>query len=109
MIGDGLTGRERAVLEHLKQAQTLGSTLREYARAFSLNVNNLYNGKAQLQRKGQWPTAPRDSTDLVPVTVVESAPVAIEPSVCRVRHPAGRVLECERFPEPAWLAELFKS
>jgi hypothetical protein len=74
MIGNGLTERERAVLEHLKQAQTLGSTLSEYARAFSLNVNDLYNGKAQLQRKGQWPTLPKESAELVPVTVVESAP-----------------------------------
>jgi hypothetical protein len=51
--GDRRIDRARAhVAGTLRQAQTLGSTLRDYAEAFSLNVNDLYNGKSQLQRKG---------------------------------------------------------
>jgi len=105
MSTDGLSERESTVLEHLKQAQSPGSTLKDYAEAFSLNVNELYTGKAQLQRKGLWPTKPKDPVELLPVTIVPAAEPAS--TACRLRHSSGWVLECERFPEPAWLSELF--
>ena len=104
MVTDGLTERERTVLEHLKQAQTLGSTLKDYAEAFSLSVNDLYNGKAQLQRKGLWPAKPKEAAELLPVTIVQN--IEPERSACRLRHPSGWVLECERLPDVAWLREL---
>ncbi len=50
-----LTERQRTTLEHLKQAQELGSSLSDYAAAFNLNLKDLYNGRTQLQRKGLWP------------------------------------------------------
>jgi hypothetical protein len=55
MRAERLTERQRATLEHLRHAQELGSTLSDYAAAFSLNVKELYNGRTQLQRKGLWP------------------------------------------------------
>ena len=108
MAADELTERERTVLEHLKQAQTLGSTLKDYAEAFALNVSDLYNGKAQLQRKGLWPTKPKeaDAVEFLPVTIVQSPSPQVERCLCRLRHPSGWVLECERFPEAAWVREL---
>jgi hypothetical protein len=57
MRTQNLTQRLQTMLEHLKQAQELGSKLSDYAEAFGLNVKDLYNGRAQLQRKGLWPKA----------------------------------------------------
>lgn len=41
-------------------------------RAFSRSVNDLYNGKAQLQRKGLWPAKPKEASELLRVTIVQS-------------------------------------
>lgn len=43
------------MLKHLNHAKELGTQLTEFATAFHLNVNDLYDGKAELQRKGFWP------------------------------------------------------
>lgn len=112
-----LTARERNVLEHLRHAQELGSTLKDYASAFNLNVEQLYNGKAQLQRKGLWPetATPAEAirTELLAVEVTTGTVVAEpasalqansgEPLLCRLRSPQGWVLECDRWPDPTWL------
>lgn len=115
-----LTVRERHVLDHLRQAQELGSTLKDYAQAFNLNVEHLYNGKAQLQRKGAWPSptkaAEATRTELLAVKLttesVEAAPIAPAPEpdlpplellMCRLTSPDGWTLECDRWPDPQWL------
>lgn len=105
-----LTERQRATLEHLKQAQELGSTLSDYAAAFNLNLKELYNGRTQLQRKGLWPRtrgAERAEAELLAVQVVEAAaPEAKEEWTCRLTGPGGWVMECRHLPEVSWLAGL---
>jgi hypothetical protein len=71
-----------------------------------LNVSDLYNGKAQLQRKGFWPGKSVEPSELLPVTITATPPAEVERAVCRLRHPSGWVLEFERLPQVAWLHEL---
>ena len=110
MRAEKLTERQRTTLEHLKQAQELGSSLSNYATAFGLNVKQLYNGRTQLQRKGLWPkvrSAPRARPELLSVQVVEPAvPKADEDWACRLIGPGGWVMECRHLPEVPWLAAL---
>ena len=47
-----LTKRERECLDHLQTAEGLGVTLKEYADAYGVDVNFLYNAKSQLVKKG---------------------------------------------------------
>jgi hypothetical protein len=51
-----LTERELQILDHLEQAQGLDVPLTEYASAYGLDVKDLYNGKAQLVKKGLLPS-----------------------------------------------------
>ena len=109
MTSEVLTERERQTLEHLKHAQELGSTLKDFAAAFGLNVQDLYSGKAQLQRRGLWPTkAPSEParTELLAVQVVSEGPGGAEALVCRLTAPNGWVIELSRWPEAAWLSTL---
>lgn len=102
-----MTERERGVLEHLKQAQELGSTLTDYAAAYNVSVQDLYSGKAQLQRKGFWPTRNADpgKTELLAVQVVAQSEVS-PALVCRLTAPNGWMMECSQWPEAKWLAAL---
>ncbi len=110
MKAEKLTERQRTTLEHLKQAQELGSRLSDYAVAFNLNVQDLYNGRTQLQRKGLWPKtrgAQRSGPKLLAVQVVEpEAPQATAEWACRLTGPGGWVMECRQLPDIAWLAAL---
>lgn len=110
MRAEKLTERQRTTLEHLKQAQELGSSLSDYATAFGLNVKQLYNGRTQLQRKGLWPksrSAQRARPELLSVQVVEpAAPKTNEDWVCRLIGPGGWVMECRHLPEVSWLSAL---
>lgn len=111
MLAEAMTERERAVLEHLKQAQELGSTLTDYAAAYNLNVQDLYSGKAQLQRKGLWPSksaAEPVKTELVAVEVMAESAVR-EARVCRVTAPNGWAMEFSAWPEAKWLAALMSA
>jgi len=107
-MAETLTEREQQILEHLKQAEQLGSTLTDYARAFNVNVSELYNGKAQLTRKGFWtPKAGVEPTkaELVAVQVTPDIRDAEGP-VCRLNGPGGWIIECSRWPEASWIAAL---
>ena len=110
MKAERLTERQGATLEHLKHAQELGATLRDYAAAFNLNVKDLYNGRSQLQRKGLWPRTrgvEQARLRLLAVQVEEpAASAAKEDWVCRLTGPGGWALELRIFPEAAWLAAL---
>lgn len=98
------------MLEHLNHAKELGTPLTEFATAFHLNVNDLYAGKAQLQRKGFWPAKNADATqpELLAVQVSAPAPAAAESIVCRLKAPSGWVIECGEWPEPAWMSRLMQ-
>ncbi|MGH8323182.1 MAG: hypothetical protein ACRETD_05200, partial [Steroidobacteraceae bacterium] len=47
-----LTEREQQALEHMRKAQELGTTLKEYASRFGLDVQQLYQLRKPLVRKG---------------------------------------------------------
>jgi hypothetical protein len=107
----GLTERQQATLEHLKHAQELGSKLSDYARAFGVDLKDLYNGRTQLQRKGFWPKlrstecAEPSAPELLAVQFAE--PESSEDRadwMCRLRGPTGWTMECRGFPEVSWLA-----
>jgi hypothetical protein len=106
MGADGLTEKERQVLEHLNHAKELGTPLTEFATAFHLNVNDLYNGKAQLARKGFWPPKGTDAAK-PELLAVEVVPEAKSPDTsCRLTHRSGWTIECTVWPAPDWVAAL---
>jgi hypothetical protein len=107
MVAQTLTDWEQQTLEHLRQAQERGATLRDYAAQSGLNVQELYSGKARLRRKGFWPTkmAKPVQTELLAVRVMPEIK-ASDALMCRLTGPNGWVIECCRWPETKWLAAL---
>ncbi|MEJ0035327.1 MAG: hypothetical protein WDO68_30065 [Gammaproteobacteria bacterium] len=108
-----LTERLQTTLAHLKQAKELGSTLSDYAAAFNVNVQELYNGRTQLQRKGLWPKMRKTSARAPQLLAVEVAarnaammPAAMNAWLFRISGPGGWVMECRQLPEASWLREL---
>ncbi len=108
-----LTEREQQALEHMRKAQELGVTLKEYAARVGLDVQMLYQLRKPLARKGalgpvrraskEAPTAEKVSAFL-PVRVVSAAPTRSSAAVaCRLVHPSGWVLECDGLPPPSWV------
>jgi hypothetical protein len=112
---EALTERERQALEHMSKAQELGITLKEYAVRMGLDVQQLYQLRKPLVRKGALgparrpdPEPRRDkSSAFLPVRVVSSAPAAGgTPMACRLVHPSGWVFECGGLPPASWMAEV---
>lgn len=97
-----LTEREQDCLNHLRQAEELGVSLREYADAYGLKVQDLYQGKRQLSNKGVLGEAPAATGDFVAVRVAPS----FEKAVLRLRHPSGWELVCHDWPPAAWVSAL---
>lgn len=103
---DRLTDRERQVLEHLEQAQSLGVPLTEYASAYDVDVQDLYAGKAQLVKKGILARpAMAEKRDLVPARISTTRGSA----VCRLTHSSGWVIEFSALPEAAWICALMRT
>jgi len=113
---EALNEREQQALEHMRKAQELGVTLKEYASRNGLDVQMLYQLRKPLVRKGalgpvrrvsrEAPTAEKPSAFL-PVRVVSVAPRPVSATVaCRLVHPSGWVLECEGLPPPSWVTEV---
>jgi len=115
------TKRERECLEHLRSAEGLDVSLKEYADSFGVDVNFLYNVKSRLMRKGVLARARRkpaagdgveDSparapSPFVAVRVEETAaPVAKPSPVLRLKHRRGHVLEFAQWPPVALLTAL---
>lgn len=112
-ITEGLTEREQQALEHMRKAQELGVTLKEYAARMGLDVQHLYQLRKPLARKGalglarrSGPEPRRDkSSGFLPVRVVPTVPVAGgTPMACRLVHPSGWVFECGGLPPASWMA-----
>jgi hypothetical protein len=109
-----LTEREQQALEHMRKAQQLGTTLKEYALRFGLDVQWLYQIRKPLVRKGalgpvhsqvREPRSVDKTSGFLPVRIVSSAPAASRaPVTCRLVHPSGWVLECDGFPPASWIA-----
>ncbi len=97
-----LTEREQQALEHMRKAQELGTTLKEYASRFGLDVKQLYQLRKPLVRKGAlgpaWgkvkePPKTDKSGAFLPVRIVTSVSAPVNPSIgCRLirehRRPA---------------------
>ena len=107
-----LTEQEQQALEQMRQAQEQGSTLKELAARLGLEVRHLYEIRRRLVRKGAFGALPRGKTRksrktgaFVPVRVVPAAPTPKGTSItCRLLHPGGWVLECDRLPPATWIA-----
>lgn len=110
---EALTEREQQGLEHMRKAQELGVTLKEYAARFGLNVQLLYQLRKPLVRKGALGPARREAKELpaaqkvsafLPVRVVSVAPAPGSATVaCRLVHPSGWVLEGDGLPPASWV------
>src|SRR5438552_16344934 len=96
---------EMTATEHVGRAQSEGKTVAEYCRQTGLSVHALYSARRQLKDKGLLPGAPKrrpvrkKAGRFIAVRVTEATPAV----VCRVRHPAGWVIECASWPEPGWM------
>ena len=109
-----LTEREQQALDHMRKAQELGVTLKEYAARMGLDVQHLYQLRKPLVRKGALgptrrpdpePRSADKSSAFLPVRVVSSGPSAGgTPMACRLVHPSGWVFECGGLPPASWMA-----
>ena len=116
---ENLSERERACLEHVRQAQELGVSFAEYCRSFGLNVNGWYSVRHGLVRKGLIAGRPKTeetakaeepekSAGFVPVRVVAAA--AASPAVAfRLQHASGWTIECASLPAVSWIKALVQS
>ena len=106
---ESLSERERACLEHLRQAQELGVSYAEYCRSFDLNVTEWYPVRQGLVRKGLVAGRSRSEEDdkpagFAPVRVVGT--MSGTSVACRLRHPSGWTIECMQLPEVSWMCAL---
>lgn len=108
-----LSERERACLEHVRQAQELRVSFAEYCRRVELNVNSWYGVRQSLVRQGVIAcgrrkvlakVAEEHAAGFVPVHVAAST--ASSAVACRLRHPSGWALECATLPEVSWMKAL---
>jgi hypothetical protein len=113
---ESLTEREQQALEHMRKAQELGTTLKEYASRFGLNVQQLYQLRKPLVRKGALGPSRSQAKEshradkasaFLPVRIVSSGPApGSTPVACRLVHPSGWVFECDGFPPASWMAAI---
>jgi hypothetical protein len=109
---EALTEREQQALEQMREAQELGSTLKDHAAKIGLDVRQLYELRRRLVRKGAFEAHPRRKARkpgkagaFIPVHVVPAAPAPSSTSLtCRLVHPSGWVLECDGLPPASWIA-----
>lgn len=109
---EGLSEREVACLDHLRQAKALGISLAEYCRRGDLNVGEWYRVKQGLAHKGVTArgVVASKKVDQLPATFtpvrIASAAASSVMTACRIKHPSGWVVECAILPQPSWLAAL---
>jgi hypothetical protein len=110
-----LKPREQAYFEHVRRAKEQGLTLTAYCERRGLNVRSLYGVRRELVAKGvvartlaAKPNAKKARPGSFVAVQVAGAGVNGAELVCRVRHPSGWTVECSRFPEAGWVAQLMK-
>ena len=113
---ESLTEREQQALEHMRKAQELGMTLKAYASKFGVGVQQLYQLRKPLVRKGALgparseaakPCGADKASAFLPVRIVPSGPApSSAPMACRLVHPSGWVLECGGLPPASWMAAI---
>lgn len=114
-----LTKREQECLEHLRSAERLGVSLKEYAASFGVEANWLYTVKSRLVKKGALPGARRkpaaengaedsptqEPSPFVAVCIEDAAaPPTTSVPVLRLKHKLGHVLVFHAWPPVAWMA-----
>jgi hypothetical protein len=107
-----LTDQEQQALDQMHRAQEQGSTLKQLASSMGLPVQQLYQLRRSLVRKGAFGPLPRRKvrktnkvSAFIPVRVVSATPTPQSGSIsCRLVHPSGWVLECEVLPPAAWIS-----
>lgn len=106
-----VTRGEQQYLEHVGRARERKQTLAQYCRSVGLKVQSLYNARYQVKRKGAGAqravqgSAARSAFIALRVPVTATPTVVGTPSVCRVQHPSGWVIECASWPQAAWIRE----
>lgn len=105
--GGELNERERACLEHVRQAQALKLSFSEYCRQKGLQANQWYWLRRGLIRKGvlagRGKAKSNQSGGFIPVRLAPPAPAG---TACRIQHPSGWVIECGSLPQVQWLSAL---
>ena len=109
LTADGLSEREIACKDHLRQARILGISFAAYCRRVELDVRDWYPVKQGLARRGVIERVPvsqerhNTAARFTTVRISSAAPVS---TACRIKHPSGWVVECASLPPPAWLSAL---
>lgn len=108
------TERETAYLQHLERAKSLGIALSEYCRRNELRVEEWYQVRRDMVRKGltsrtQGSGRQDGSRRPAPAFLalrVATAPPATATTACSIRHPSGWTIECASLPPASWLSGL---
>ncbi|WP_085440118.1 IS66 family insertion sequence element accessory protein TnpA [Magnetofaba australis] len=95
-----LTERQRYWLEHVRASERTGGTLKAYADAQGLDVQEFYNQKGELRRKGLLDAAFEAESRFARLTV---EPDALPERRCRMELPNGVTLDLlEPDSAPGW-------
>lgn len=86
--------------EHLRRADELGVSLKEYASAYDVNLNTLANAKATRKKPSQ---SELQAEDFVRVNIQTAT---ASKNLCTLRLPGGSSLECHEWPPAHWLQAL---
>ena len=108
---DGLSEREIACMDHLRQATILGISFAAYCRRIELDAREWYPLKQGLARRGVIEgvrvSQERHKTPARFAAVrISPAAASVGSTACRIKHPSGWVVECASLPPPAWLSAL---
>jgi transposase-like protein len=100
-----LTEQQRHWLAHIEAAQQSSLSLAAYAHAQGLAPQSLYQWRNLFKQKGILPGSPRQVSTFAQVQVMTTRNESAERGI-RLKLGRGLLLECDQWPEPAWLARL---
>ena len=106
---EDLSPAEKEYLEHAQAAENQGVPLSQYCRTAAVSVTSLYNIRRQLVKRGVLPRqrVVRKRVSKKPFVAVRvTVPTVASGGVCRLRSPAGWIIECTTWPEPIWMKQL---
>ncbi len=102
-----LTERQQRLLEHLRQCEARGVSVKAYAQSEGLKVTDLYSGKQELRRKGMSVGEP-SRAHFVRARIATDADGG-EAMLCRVRLPNGCVVEFRCAPRGQVLPSILEA
>jgi len=102
-----LTEKQQYWLKHLDAIETFDGTLKQYAEAHNLVLQDIYSWKSQLRQKGVIAPAPHSPQNSKPAFAKVQQPQLHGSSNFRFR--LGNVsITSDAFPDPNWLATFVK-